>query len=473
MNEVNKSGRLKPNAVTLLASVVGVLALVRLPLFAPGWLLFKANRLVAGDPHLALELSLSWTLTLVAVWLLTLVLSLLELPKRVWLTGASATLALVLAALFVGREASGLMEGAGTGARVSLLGGVWLTVLAYYMAMFGAWQESRASTWVKLLLPSVGVLGIVLLIFLGTFGDLGMARELANQRGTFSAELFRHLALSGTSVFLATVIGVPAAIWAAREARVAALVLPTASFLQTLPSLALFGIMLAPLARLGQQMTVGQAALYIALGLGALLLLGTVRAVLKARLATRLRAGLVALMLIVAALPLALFTVIVAVLLSDVVVALLRFDLSLLPANITWATPLSRLGVRGIGSAPALIALTLYSFLPIVRNCYTGIKEVPRAATEAGRGMGMSRGQILRRVELPLALPLIVEGIRASAVLTIGITTVAFLIGAGGLGTFIQRGIDQVVPDLILIGAVPVILLALVADGVQIGRAHV
>ena len=83
--------------------------------------------------------------------------------------------------------------------------------------------------------------------------------------------------------------------------------------------------------------------------------------------------------------------------------------------------------------------------------------------------MGMSPGQVLRRVELPLALPLIVEGLRASAVLTIGIATVAYLIGAGGLGTFIQRGIDQVVPDLILLGAVPIIILALVVDGLLKG----
>jgi osmoprotectant transport system permease protein len=98
-----------------------------------------------------------------------------------------------------------------------------------------------------------------------------------------------------------------------------------------------------------------------------------------------------------------------------------------------------------------------------------GVRGVPEAATEAGRGMGMSPAQLLWRVELPLALPLILEGLRASAVLTIGITTVAYLIGAGGLGVFIQRGIDQVVPDLILLGAVPVILLALAADGLLRG----
>jgi len=100
-----------------------------------------------------------------------------------------------------------------------------------------------------------------------------------------------------------------------------------------------------------------------------------------------------------------------------------------------------------------------------VRNAYEGLRGVPEAAVQAGQGMGMSRRQVLLRVELPLALPLIFVGLRAAAVLIIGITTVAYLIGAGGLGVFIQRGIDQVVPDLVLLGALPVIALALLADG--------
>jgi osmoprotectant transport system permease protein len=158
-----------------------------------------------------------------------------------------------------------------------------------------------------------------------------------------------------------------------------------------------------------------------------------------------------------------------AVVLNDLFVAALSLDLGGFSLPGSLSAPLSNLGVRGIGTAPALIALTLYAFLPIVRNTYTGLKEVPRAAVEAGRGMGMSGGQILRRVELPLALPLIIEGVRASAVLTVGITTVAFLIGAGGLGTFIERGIAQQVPDLILLGALPIILLALAADALLRG----
>ena len=170
---------------------------------------------------------------------------------------------------------------------------------------------------------------------------------------------------------------------------------------------------------------------------------------------------LVALLLVPVA-PGALLAVIAAVVVNGLLAALLGGGA--VPRWPAGDAPLATLGVRGIGSAPALIALTLYALLPIVRNTYTGLTGVPRAATEAGLGMGMSPRQLLLRVQLPLALPLVVDGVRAAAVLTVGTTTVAYLIGAGGLGVFIQRGIDQVVPDLVLLGAVPIILLALLAD---------
>src|SRR5690606_7718565 len=154
------------------------------------------------------------------------------------------------------------------------------------------------------------------------------------------------------------------------------------------------------------------------------------------------------LLLAVPVAPGVLLAVILAVVINAAMGALL--GAGSVPGWPAWDAPLTAVGVRGIGSAPALIALTLYALLPIVRNTYTGLEGVPRAATEAGRGMGMSPRQLLLRVQLPLALPLIVEGVRAAAVLTGGTTTVAYLIGAGGLGVFIQRGIDPVVPDLVL-----------------------
>lgn len=120
--------------------------------------------------------------------------------------------------------------------------------------------------------------------------------------------------------------------------------------------------------------------------------------------------------------------------------------------------------IGGIGEVPAIVALTLYSFLPIVRNTYTGIMNVNPAVREAGRGMGMTDMQLLFQVEIPLALGVILAGVRVAVVIGIGITTIAAAIGAGGLGVFIFRGISLVNNQLILAGAVPAALIALIAD---------
>jgi osmoprotectant transport system permease protein len=123
----------------------------------------------------------------------------------------------------------------------------------------------------------------------------------------------------------------------------------------------------------------------------------------------------------------------------------------------------------GIGTLPAVIALTLYALLPILRNTYTGIKEVDKAAIESGVGMGMTRRQILWMVELPLARNVIMAGVRTSAVLTIGVATLATFIGAGGLGDLIMRGIAMIDTPLILTGAIPAALLAIVFDLLLMG----
>lgn len=118
----------------------------------------------------------------------------------------------------------------------------------------------------------------------------------------------------------------------------------------------------------------------------------------------------------------------------------------------------------GIGKTNAIIALTIYALLPILRNTYTGILEVDPSTIEAARGMGMTRWQILYMVELPLAIPIIMAGIRTSTVITIGVATLATFVGAGGLGDLIYRGIAMQNTSLILAGAIPAALLAIVTD---------
>lgn len=124
--------------------------------------------------------------------------------------------------------------------------------------------------------------------------------------------------------------------------------------------------------------------------------------------------------------------------------------------------PLPLLG--GIGARTAIVALFGYSLLPVLRNTYEGIRGVDDAVREAGRAMGMTDAQLLRQVELPLALGVILGGVRLATVIGIGIATIAAAIGAGGLGAFIFRGLNMVDNDQILAGAVPAALLALAAD---------
>jgi osmoprotectant transport system permease protein len=112
----------------------------------------------------------------------------------------------------------------------------------------------------------------------------------------------------------------------------------------------------------------------------------------------------------------------------------------------------------------AILALTLYALLPLIRNTYTGIKGVDRAVVEAGRGMGMTDRQLLWQVEFPLALGVIIAGVRVATVISIGLATIAAAIGAGGLGEYIFRGLAMVNNQVILAGAIPAAAMAILAD---------
>ncbi|WP_227395896.1 ABC transporter permease [Jeotgalibacillus aurantiacus] len=120
--------------------------------------------------------------------------------------------------------------------------------------------------------------------------------------------------------------------------------------------------------------------------------------------------------------------------------------------------------ILGIGFETALIALIIYALLPILRNTYTGITGVDEGVIEAGKGMGMTGSQILFKIELPLSLPFLMAGIRTATVLTVGVATLATFVGAGGLGDVIWRGLQSYNNNLVLAGAIPVALLALLFD---------
>jgi osmoprotectant transport system permease protein len=266
-------------------------------------------------------------------------------------------------------------------ARLSPHIGFWFLMLGTFVIIDGSLRNAPFAGPVK---AGVGLLPFVILaafLLAGFLDDLAVLQEFFNRQDRFLQELGNHLFLSGLSVAAAVAIGVPLGLLAWRRKGFEKPVFVGVNGIQTIPSLALFGLMIAPLAFISQAFPV-----------------------------------------------------------------------------------LRELGIRGIGNAPALIALTLYALLPITRNAYTSMAVIPRAVVDAGRGMGMGRRQLSRLVELPLAVPIILSGIRTSAVQAIGNTAVAALIGAGGLGAFVFQGLGQAAPDLIVMGVIPIVALAIVVD---------
>lgn len=412
----------RPDPVALLAAGLGVLALL-LP-----WVELKPSRIALGEGIGAFAKEPA-----VAAGLLLLGL-LLPFARKSW---ASIGLALWVLA-WTGLTASmsnSLLAGQPEVARVSPAAGFWIALLALYVFAFAL----RVQGWWVILSPT---LVLVVMLGLGAFAKLAPIAEYQSWRDQFGTELWRHLALSGAAVIQAVLVGVPLGVLASRGQSFN-WILGVTGFLQTIPSLALFGLLLPFLANLSRDLRLEVALGILVTGAFAIRLLWAVGR------------------------PLALVVAVPLVLLGLVLGGVWINNLiGPEPLKLVLGAPLQESGVRGIGTAPAVLALTLYALLPVVSAVYTGLRNVPEAALDAGRGMGMSPGQLFWRVELPLALPLVLEGIRGAATLTIGITTVAALIGAGGLGFFILRGVEGGAPDMVLMGAIPVIGMALVADSV-------
>ncbi len=360
-----------------------VLGLLSLPF---GWLTLKANRLAAGTGLTLWESTggLS-TAVILGLWLICFALSLRgrkRLPAAI--LGMAANLLLFLTFWLAGLTASRLIASEAPFTRISPGTGIWLTIIATYILIFTSRRQLDNSPLWRHLVAWTGPVSIAALLLAGWFNDLSLMQEFAGREGRFSKELVQHIVLFGGSVLVGTLLGIPLGIWAARSQRAEKPVFFITNITQTIPSLALFGLLIAPLSAL------------------------------------------------------------------------------------SFAFPVLReFGIRGVGTAPAIIALIIYSLLPIVRNTFVSLRQIDPAVLDAGRGMGMSRPQLFRRLEVPLAAPLVLEGVRTASVQAVGNTAVAALIGAGGLGWFIFQGLGQAAPDLILLGALPIIALALGVDAVM------
>lgn len=340
---------------------------------------FRANRIVAGK-----AMDIANALPPAAAVMLGLALAgtaaiavLVRVPA---IRLAAAAVGLLALAGAVGLAAEHLTPPGDRYARVSPGAGFWLAVFALAILLADSIVRLRLGPAARVALLAIGGTAVGLLLATGWWDGLSILKEYANRADVFWREAGMHGILAGGSLAAAVVAGLPLGIAAARVDVIRAPILNTLNIVQTIPSIALFGLLIAPL-------------------------------------------GWVA-------------------------------------ANVPGA---AALGIKGIGAAPAFVALFLYSLLPMVANTVVGLRSVPRDALDAATGMGMTAAQRLAQVELPLALPVILTGVRIVLVQNIGLATIAGLIGGGGLGVFVFTGINQTASDLILLGAVPTVALAFAA----------
>ncbi|MFS8181341.1 ABC transporter permease [Pseudovibrio denitrificans] len=357
----------------LLFAVLGLFAL-----FAP-FLTLAANRIVAGEgiPVWAVAAPEVTGPGLIAI-ALSLVLGLPAALPKLRLIGAALGIAALVWLLMQGSET--LLQGAGTYARVSLGSGFWFLFAILLLLAADALSYLAPGPLTRGALLIGTIVALVLILWSGALTDLSIFKEYASRQDAFFDAAGRHLGLAFGSLAVAAVIGFPLGVLSHRNETLRSAVLPILSFLQTIPSLAMFGIMIPILAWVG-----------------------------------------------------------------------------------TTVPGARELGVAGIGFLPAFLALVIYSLLPVVANTVAGLEAAPPAAMDAARGMGMTRNQRLLQVQLPLGLPVMLAGIRIVLVQNIGLAVIAGLIGGGGFGTFVFQGLNQTATDLILLGALPTVALALVS----------
>ena len=337
---------------------------------------FRANRIVPGDAKGILDaLPTGAGMLLLGLLAGAALIVLLRTPTRLRLLVAAAGLAAI--AVFIGMAATHLTPHANAYARVSPASGFWILLFSFALLAADSITRLRPLPLIRVLLLAVTLGGVAVVLVSGLWDGLSILKEYSGRADVFWLEAGRHVTLALGSLVASVLVGLPLGILCHRVAPLRAGVLNTLNLIQTIPSIALFGILIAPL---------GWVAVHVP---GA-----------------------------------------------------------------------AAIGIRGIGAAPAFVALFLYSLLPVVANTVVGLAGVPREANEAARGIGMTDRQRLFGVEFPLAMPVILTGIRIVLVQNIGLATIAALIGGGGFGVFVFQGIGQTAMDLVLLGAVPTVVLA-------------
>ncbi len=378
----------RPSSRSLVLPVLCLLS--AMVLLTMPFLTVAPNRLVSGEPvsMFAVLHGPGWLMALPAV-LLALIAATRPRRWQLWAV-AGLSISLLTGLLWLaGAQAAQIAVTASPLARTALGGGFWAVMLLIGLIASEAVQgmrltRGRTAMWLlAALLPLVGLLAG------GWCDELSIMKEYANRVDAFWEAMTRHLQIVVLALVPAFGLGMVLGWLARRHEKVGALLFPVLNVLQTLPSIALFGLLLAPLAWLA----------------------------------------------------------------------------SALP-------DLARVGISGVGLAPGVIALTLYSLLPVVRASLAGLQQVPVSVRDAARGLGMSPSQLFFNVDVPLAAPVVLAGLRTAAVQAVGLAAVTALIGAGGLGAIMFEGLFASAQDLVLLGVIPMVVLGVLTDaafGVLIG----
>ena len=344
------------------------------------------NRLVSGEPLFLWALiqapagGAAW---LSAAAVVSLLLMAFFTPGRI-LSGFAVALALALMVGLVwlaGAQASSVAQTAPAFARTALGSGFWLVGLLAGLIAADGLQRLGARPMAQSAAAAAVLIPVGLMLAAGWCDELSLMKEYANRADVFPGTVLRHLQIVLLSVCITLCIGLPLGWAACKNARLGRWLFPLLNIIQTIPSIALFGLLMAPLAVLA----------------------------------------------------------------------------------LAWPA-LGRAGISGVGLAPAVIALTLYGLLPVVRATVAGLQQVSSGVVEAATGMGMTPGQIFWRVEAVLALPVVLGGARTATIQAVGLAAVTALIGAGGLGSIMFEGLFSAAQDLVLLGVLPIIALGVLAD---------
>ena len=360
--------------------MLAVLALYGLP-----FLRLAPNRLVSGQSIYFFSIvdGSAWLLLVMPVALVGLTAVAMFKPRAAWLWAVLAIAAAGMPGLLwlAANQASISLQGQLPIARVSLGSAFWVVLTLLGFIVSSALQQLRTNALQSILVATAVLVAVGTLLAGGVCDDLSLIKEYANRADGFVEVVARHLQIVLLALACTLAIGLPLG-WAAHaQAKTSRALLPVLNIIQTIPSIALFGLLMAPLA--------------------------------------------------------------------------------LLAASVP---ALGRAGISGVGLAPAVIALTLYGLLPVVRSTLAGLQQVPSAMVQAARALGLTHFQTLVHVELPLALPVLLGGVRTAAVSSVGLAAVTALIGAGGLGSILFEGLFANAEDVVLLGVLPIIALGVVVD---------